>query len=503
LENESNIEITSKYKINQFSNSLKGKYKNSFKISGEDLDSTKILNSNVNLLTLDEGVSTSLDEDGIVITNTTDTGNLYASIGLNETDGCFDFTSLEGKTGKIGIDFQVTIEGNSGGGTYIRGYNQLVDNDNEEENRVVPENIIKKNTQIDNEILENYVTNSTDNVYFKITIPKGGSIKIHNIYMYMETEVTGFANMDNKITGGSGADENSSYIVKNTEELYNVLNEINDNPKGPTQIKIDGKITYDEWVEISGSKNRFINISSEIENLSIIGVGDSAIINGIGFKISGKNTIIKNLTIRYVEDGDCLQINNAKYTKVTHCSFYNEPITENTDNDKYDELLSAKNNAQYIVVSWCTFKDSWKTILVGSNDTADALPDRKLIFHHNLFENCNSRLPLYRGGYAHIYNNYFLNNTGSGINVRAASKIKIEGNYFENTNNPIGYWYDTDNVTGLWDLKDNIYDDCEGDMPTESTCDLKFEKNYKYRTDSTYFVKYIVSKYAGVLNVKY
>ena len=141
---------------------------------------------------------------------------------------------------------------------------------------------------------------------------------------------------------------------------------------------------------------------------------------------------------------------------IDHCTLYNEPLDVNKDKNKYDELISIKNDTEYVILSWNHIYNSHKTILIGSNDGEDAQPDRKVIMHHNLIENCNSRLPLFRGGHGHIYNNYYRNCDGSGINCRTGSKILIENNYFENVSGPIGFWFDDVNPGGCMSCGEHL-----------------------------------------------
>jgi pectate lyase len=56
--------------------------------------------------------------------------------------------------------------------------------------------------------------------------------------------------------------------------------------------------------------------------------------------------------------------------------------------------------------------------------------------HHNFYKNCNSRLPLFRGGNGHVFNNYYLDIADTGINARIGACLMIEANYFDNAKNP-------------------------------------------------------------------
>jgi pectate lyase len=315
------------------------------------------------------------------------------------------------------------------------------------------------------------------------------------------------------ITGGTGASESCTYTVTNAAGLKTALaSSVSDS--GPSIIKVNGEVTFADWCTANGwtsvpptstsTTYRYINISGSMSDLTILGVGTAGSFNGVGFKVSGTNIIIRNITVHEVLGQDGIQINNGTYVKVDHCTLYNyttalESNPTDATKDTYDELISAKNNAKYIVVAWNHLHGSYKTILVGSNDEEDAKPDRKMIIHHNYFENCASRLPLYRGGFGHVYNNYYLNcNTGSGINCRTGSKLKIEKNYFQNCKNAIGFWYDTTYPTGYWHLNDNRYSGCTGDLPTSSTCTVTFESGYIYTMDDVASVPSLVSAGAGV-----
>ena len=97
-------------------------------------------------------------------------------------------------------------------------------------------------------------------------------------------------------------------------------------------------------------------------------------------------------------------------------------------------MLDAKAEAEYITYSWNYLHDSWKTGLVGSSET-DTF-DRKITMHHNYYRNCNSRLPLFRGGNGHVFNNYYVDIADTAINARLGACLRIEANHFSNAKNP-------------------------------------------------------------------
>jgi pectate lyase len=61
-----------------------------------------------------------------------------------------------------------------------------------------------------------------------------------------------------------------------------------------------------------------------------------------------------------------------------------------------------------------------KASLSGYTDTYN----RKITYHHNRFENIESRLPLVRGGQAHVFNNYYKGINSTALNEPAMSAGK-------------------------------------------------------------------------------
>lgn len=483
--NPDRIIITAEHTANHEAATIAERYVNSYRMTVEQIKQ---------FYSCGADIAVTSGADWITFTSTVpkDTKqNRFVRIAYKSEKGYIDLTALGTTGGKVGIDVYGDLDlSNSSNGFYVRLKTATGEVGNYKN--------VKAGQVLSDTILDTYVTNAVNDVYLELTLPQQGSITIKGIYLYLETEIKDFAGMAERITGGDGAAADDMYNVTNAAELNTALTAIKAKPTGPSIINIKGIITYNDWNAATGSTQKYIDIGGGVSNLSIIGEGTNGVFEGIGLKIGGSNTVIQNLTIRYVVDGDGIQINGAKYTWVDHCELYNEPTSVNPDKDKYDELLSAKNDAEYIIVSWCYFHDSWKTILVGSNDGADALPDRKMILHHNWFKDCNSRLLLYRGGHGHVYNNYYENILSTGINCRTGSKLLIENNYFKNCKDPIGFWFDDGGITGLWEVKNNKFDNCTGNQPTTSTCTLKFEGSYTYTPDLSDNVPSIVQAGVGV-----
>ena len=174
-----------------------------------------------------------------------------------------------------------------------------------------------------------------------------------------------------------------------------------------------------------------INLKS---NKSIIGINDTAHIEGIKISIADcRNIIIKNITFSKVIADDEIQINRAKNIWIDHCEFFTD---RDHDKDYYDGLLDIKNASSFITVSWCNFHDHYKTILISSGDDSYQDSVQRITFHHNYFHDCGSRLPSIRFGKSHIFSNYY-ENDDDAIHTRLGACVKIEHNYFKNVGEAI------------------------------------------------------------------
>jgi pectate lyase len=254
----------------------------------------------------------------------------------------------------------------------------------------------------------------------------------------------GYAGMTTGTTGGAGG---PSVTVSTGTALMAAIRGNTSN--APLTIYINGTITpantpstYDK-IEI---KDR--------SNISIIGVGTSGEFNGIGLYIRrAGNVIIQNIKVHHVLLGpkDCIGIEGpANHIWVDHCELYNE--YQGVGVDYYDGLLDAKDDCEYLTFSWNYLHDAWKASLSGYTETDTY--DRKITYHHNRFENINSRLPLFRGGNAHVFNNYYKDIISTAINSRVGACVKIENNYFDNTKNPYVSAYSS--VVGFGDISGNL-----------------------------------------------
>jgi len=256
--------------------------------------------------------------------------------------------------------------------------------------------------------------------------------------------VQGFASIDGGTTGGAGG---NSVTVRTGAELVAVLKEKRKDTT-PLTIYVDGTLTP---ANSDGAAQFDVK---DMENVSIIGVGRNALLDGIGINIArANNVIVRNLTVRYnrigQKDGVSIQ-GTSHHVWIDHNEIYN---SLSVDKDYYDELVSGKDEIDNVTVSYNYLHDSWKTSLWGSSDSNAY--ERRITFLGNHWQNVNSRLPLFRFGQAHVANNYYENILDTGINARMGARIRIDGNYFENAHNPIVSFYSA--ALGYWDAKDNVF----------------------------------------------
>lgn len=278
------------------------------------------------------------------------------------------------------------------------------------------------------------------------------------------SEPCGYASLDGGTTGGTGG----PIVVPTTfSELQQYASGTN-----PVIILIDREFKGPNVLRLGSNKTLF-------------GVGTKGFINQIGVSIQCQhNIIIRNIKftmtgVPITNDGenkisgfnfdpDCIAIQaddetlpeaqrKSSHIWIDHCEFYNEDPTVMTDYDRYDGLLDAKNDCQYITISWNYFHDHHKACLFGKGNSDDY--DRKITMHHNKFENIGSRMPLMRFGKLHMFNNYTTRCLeGNGLNVRINSNAYLEKNYYENVKKPL---FGKLSEGGKAFLKDNIFKNCD------------------------------------------
>ena len=195
-------------------------------------------------------------------------------------------------------------------------------------------------------------------------------------------------------------------------------------------------------------------------DITIRGAAGSGANFGFHIAAAASNVIIRNMTIGLLpggSDSDIISIEGMsggmpKNIWIDHNELFSSlAVCAGAGDTAFDGMLDVKKGADMITVSYNYLHDHHKVALNGFTDDDDAV--RHITFHHNLFENIGSRVPLQRHGYAHVSNNYFSKVQASGINVRMGGYALVEANYFEYVKNPVTA-RDSSEV-GFWDLRNN------------------------------------------------
>ena len=307
----------------------------------------------------------------------------------------------------------------------------------------------------------------------------------------------GFASVGNGTTGGARATEQNVFKVTNKKEfvaalkdrkntapkivlVYGTIDFDTDDNGKPLTMKdymVDG-YDFQQYLEThkpnstalksvkdeqeakrkASQKNQSKSITVHVPaNTSIIGM-DNAKLKGVDLVLDSDNIIIRNIRFESPydyfpawdpKDGpegnwnsqyDSLSIKGGTHIWIDHCSFQDGPETAETYfGRKYehrDGLLDITNEADYITISYSTFENHNKTMLIGNSDS-NVADEGKLhvTLHHNYFHNVVQRMPRVRYGQVHMYNNYFASDTTNGeyayaysLGVGKHSQIYAENN---------------------------------------------------------------------------
>ena len=185
---------------------------------------------------------------------------------------------------------------------------------------------------------------------------------------------------------------------------------------------------------------------------------DNAKLKGVNLVLDSDNVIIRNIQFESPydyfpswdpNDGpegnwnsqyDSISIKGGTHIWIDHSSFRDGPETVETYfGRKYehrDGLVDITNEADYITISYSTFENHNKTMLIGSSDSKISDEGKlHVTLHHNYFHNVVQRMPRVRYGQVHVYNNYFASDTTNGeyayayaLGVGKKSQIYAENN---------------------------------------------------------------------------
>ena len=232
----------------------------------------------------------------------------------------------------------------------------------------------------------------------------------------------------------------------------------------PIIIQVEGTINHGNTTKVSGAScNTAADMIElkQISNVTIIGVGSGAVFDQLGIHIrDSSNIIIQNVTVRNVKKSGSPTSNggDAIGMESTVRNVWVDHVTleaSGGEAEGYDGLFDMKDNTQY-VTAVLQHPAQLRPRRTRSAPARATSRNGFITFHHNLYENIDSRTPLLRGGIAHIYNNYYVSLNKSGINSRAGARAKVENNYFKNSKDVLGTFY-TDEA-GYWQVSGNIFD---------------------------------------------
>ncbi|MEV1154730.1 pectate lyase [Micromonospora chokoriensis] len=270
---------------------------------------------------------------------------------------------------------------------------------------------------------------------------------------------TGYATQNGGTTGGAGGQT----VRATTGTAIHAALCGRASSSTPIVIEVSGTINHGNTSKVSGSScNTAAGVIElkQISNVTILGVGSGAVFDQLGIHIrDSSNIIIQNVTIRNVKKSGSPTSNggDAIGMESTVRNVWVDHVTleaSGGESEGYDGLFDMKDNTQYVTLSYSILRNSGRGGLVGSSESD--LSNGFITYHHNLYENIDSRTPLLRGGTAHIYNNHYVSLHESGINSRAGAKAKVENNYFRNSKDVLGTFYTSER--GYWQVSGNILD---------------------------------------------
>jgi pectate lyase len=278
--------------------------------------------------------------------------------------------------------------------------------------------------------------------------------------------VTGYATQNGGTTGGAGG---ATVKATTGTQIHNALC-TRAASNTPITIQVEGTINHGNTAKVSGeSCNTAAGVIElkDISNVTIVGVGSGATFDQLGIHIrNSSNIIIQNVTVKNVKKSGSPTSNggDAIGMESTVRNVWVDHVTleaSGGESEGFDGLFDMKDDVEYVTLSYAILRNSGRGGLIGSSESDTG--NNFITFHHNKYENIDSRTPLLRGGTAHMYNNHYYSLNESGINSRAGAKAKVDNNYFQNSKDVLGTFY-TDQL-GSWQVSGNIFDNVTWSAP--------------------------------------
>ncbi|PZG89877.1 pectate lyase [Streptomyces sp. NTH33] len=184
-------------------------------------------------------------------------------------------------------------------------------------------------------------------------------------------------------------------------------------------------------VKVSGT----IPLSGQVDigaNTTVLGVGSSSGFTGGGLRLKNVgNVVLRNLNISKAVGTDAITVQGSTKVWIDHNSLSSD---RDHGKDYYDGLLDITHASDYVTVSWNTFKDHYKGSLAGHSDSnaSEDTGHLRVTYHHNWFNNVNSRIPSLRFGTGHFYDNYVVG-ADTAVHSRMGAQMLVENNVFRST----------------------------------------------------------------------
>ncbi|MGN0805853.1 MAG: hypothetical protein ACI4MC_02335, partial [Candidatus Coproplasma sp.] len=223
--------------------------------------------------------------------------------------------------------------------------------------------------------------------------------------------------------------DNSTYGIKKLTNTYGsvvirFIGEVNAMDDNDATVTLINGLTAYNSTDNGGSlgDNGRMARMTDAKNLTLEGVGEDAVIRGWGFHLiasssatngEGTSFEVRNLTFtEYPEDAIGMEGQQSGTTitsAVQRCWIHNNTFLPGycatpAESDKAEGDGSCDfKRGMYFTCSYNYFEYCHKTNLVGSSD--DSL-QYNMTYHHNMWYQCGSRIPLTRQANVHFYNNY-------------------------------------------------------------------------------------------------
>ncbi len=207
---------------------------------------------------------------------------------------------------------------------------------------------------------------------------------------------TGYATQNGGTTGGAGG---QTVRATTGTQIHQALCG-RASSSTPITIQVEGTINHGNTTKVSGDSCSTAADKIElkqISNVTIVGVGGGAVFDQLGIHIrESSNIIIQNVTVRNVKKsgsptsngGDAIGMESGvRNVWVDHTTLE----ASGGESEGYDGLFDMKDDTQYVTLSYSTLRNSGRGGLIGSSES-----DRSngyVTFHHNLYENIDSRAP--------------------------------------------------------------------------------------------------------------